>query len=74
MLRLAILFLIISVIAGGFGFANVSDFTRKIFFVLFGLFFLGFLILLGFTLLVLEAVGGVSLGTDVLFVAAFAME
>lgn len=74
MLRWAILFLIISLIAGGFGFANVSEFTRKISFVLFGLFFLGFLILLGFVFLVLEAVGGVSLGTDVLFVAALAME
>ncbi len=69
MLRWAILFLIISLIAGGFGLANLSDFTRKISFVLFGLFFLGFLVLLGFALLVLEAVDGVSLGTDVLFVA-----
>jgi uncharacterized membrane protein YtjA (UPF0391 family) len=70
MLRWAILFLIISLIAGGFGFANVSGFARKISFILFGLFFLGFLVLLGFALLVLEVVDGVSLGTDVLFVAA----
>jgi uncharacterized membrane protein YtjA (UPF0391 family) len=70
MLRWAIIFLIISLIAGGFGFANVSGFARKISFILFGLFFLGFLVLLGFALLVLEVVDGVSLGTDVLFVAA----
>jgi uncharacterized membrane protein YtjA (UPF0391 family) len=70
MLRWAIIFLIVSLIAGGFGFANVSGFARKISFILFGLFFLGFLVLLGFALLVLEVVDGVSLGTDVLFVAA----
>jgi uncharacterized membrane protein YtjA (UPF0391 family) len=69
MLRWAILFLIISLVAGGFGLANISDFTRKISFILFGLFFIGFLVMLGFALLVLEVVDGVSLGTDVLFVA-----
>jgi uncharacterized membrane protein YtjA (UPF0391 family) len=69
MLRWAILFLIVSLVAGGFGLANISEFTRKISFILFGLFFLGFLVLLGFALLVLEVVDGVSLGTDVLFVA-----
>jgi uncharacterized membrane protein YtjA (UPF0391 family) len=69
MLRWAILFLIISLIAGGFGLANISDFTRKISFILFGLFFIGFLVMLGFALLVLEVVDGVWLGTDVLFVA-----
>ncbi len=69
MLRWAIIFLVISLIAGGFGLANISDVTRKISFVLFGLFFLGFLVLLGFALLVLEATEGVSLGTDFLFVA-----
>jgi len=70
MLRWAILFLIISLIAGGFGFANVSGFARRMSFILFALFFVGFLITLGFALLVLKAVDGVSLGTDVLFVAA----
>lgn len=74
MLRLAILFLIISLIAGGFGLANISAFTRKIAFILFGLFFLGFLLLLGFALLVTQALSGVSLGTDVLVVAALALE
>ena len=37
MLRWAIVFLVISLIAGGFGLANISDVTRKISFVLFGL-------------------------------------
>jgi uncharacterized membrane protein YtjA (UPF0391 family) len=74
MLRWAILFLIISLIAGGFGFANFSDFTRKISFILFGLFFLGFLLLLGFAMLVTQALAGVSLGTDILVVAALALE
>jgi uncharacterized membrane protein YtjA (UPF0391 family) len=72
MLRWAIIFLIISLIAGGFGLANLSEFTRKISFILFGLFFLGFLLLLAFALLVTQALSGVSLGTDVLVVAALA--
>jgi uncharacterized membrane protein YtjA (UPF0391 family) len=69
MLRWAILFLIISLVAGGFGLANISAFTRKISFILFGLFFLGFLLLLGFALLVTETLSGVSLGTEVLVLA-----
>ena len=72
MLRWAIIFLIISLVAGGLGLANISDFTRKLSFIFFGLFFLGFLIFLAFALLVVEAVGGVSLGTDILMVAAAA--
>ena len=70
MLRWAIIFLIISLIAGGFGLANISDFTRKLSFIFFALFFLGFLIFLGFALLVVEAVGSVSLGTDILMMKA----
>jgi len=67
MLQWAIFFLIVSLVAGGFGFASVSDFARKTSFVLFGLFFLGFLLLLGFALLVVNVVDSVSLGTDYLF-------
>ena len=74
MLRWAIIFLVISLAAGALGFVNLSAFTRKISFILFALFFIGFLILLGFALLVVEATGGVSLGTDVLFVALAAQE
>jgi uncharacterized membrane protein YtjA (UPF0391 family) len=71
MLRWAIIFLIISLVAGGFGFANISDFTRKVSFILFGLFFLGFLLLLGLALLVTQALDGVSLGTEFLTVALY---
>ena len=56
MLRLAIIFLVISLVAGAFGFVNVSDITRRISFVLFALFFIGFLIFLGLALLVVDAV------------------
>lgn len=69
MLRYAVIFLILSIVAGAFGFVNISELTRKISFILFGLFFLGFLILLGFALLVVEATDGVSLGTDILVAA-----
>lgn len=50
--RYAIIFLIISVIAGGIGLTNISVIAKRISFVLFGLFFLGFLALLGFAYLV----------------------
>jgi uncharacterized membrane protein YtjA (UPF0391 family) len=56
MLRLAIIFLVISLVAGAFGFINISDITRRISFVLFALFFIGFLIFLGLALLVVDAV------------------
>jgi uncharacterized membrane protein YtjA (UPF0391 family) len=67
MLQWAIFFLVISLIAGAFGFANISDFARKTSFVLFAVFFVGFLLVLGFALLVVNAVDSVSLGTDFLF-------
>lgn len=69
MLRWAIVFFVISLIAGGLGLANLSELTRKIAFILFGIFLIGFLLILGFALLVAETIDGVSLGTDVLFVA-----
>lgn len=56
MLRWAIISLIISLIAGGLGFTNISVFAKKISLILFGLFFLGFLLLLGFAWLVAGAV------------------
>jgi uncharacterized membrane protein YtjA (UPF0391 family) len=62
MLRWAIIFLIVSIIAGAFGFINISDITRRISFVLFALFFIGFLILLGFALLVVDAAAAQSIG------------
>ena len=61
MLRLAIIFLVVSLVAGAFGFINISDITRRISFVLFALFFIGFLILLGFALLVVDAASAPAL-------------
>jgi uncharacterized membrane protein YtjA (UPF0391 family) len=55
-LRMAIIFLIISLVAGAFGFINISEIARRISFVLFALFFIGFLIFLGLALLVVDAV------------------
>lgn len=73
MLPWAIFFLVISLVAGAFGLANLSELSRRISFVLFGIFFVGFLLTLIFALLVVGAVSGVSLGTDVLFVASTAI-
>jgi uncharacterized membrane protein YtjA (UPF0391 family) len=56
MLRWAVIFLIISLIAGGLGLTNISAFAKKVSMILFGLFFLGFLLLLGFAYLVAGAV------------------
>jgi uncharacterized membrane protein YtjA (UPF0391 family) len=51
MFRFAIIFLIISLVAGGVGMTNVSVMAKRISFVFFGLFFLGFLALLAFAYL-----------------------
>jgi uncharacterized membrane protein YtjA (UPF0391 family) len=55
MLRFAILFLIVSLIAGGIGLTNISGIAKRISLVLFALSFLGFLALLGFAYLLGEA-------------------
>jgi uncharacterized membrane protein YtjA (UPF0391 family) len=55
MLKHAILFLIISLIAGGVGLTNISGIAKRISLVLFALSFLGFLALLGFAYLLGEA-------------------
>lgn len=55
MLRYAVIFLVISLLAGGIGLTGVSALARRISFVLFGLFFLGFLALVGLALLVDKA-------------------
>lgn len=47
MFRWAVLFLILSLTAGGLGLTNISQFAKRISMILFGLFFLGFLALLG---------------------------
>jgi uncharacterized membrane protein YtjA (UPF0391 family) len=51
MFKWAVIFLIISLIAGGIGMSGISSFAKKIAMVLFALFFLGFLALLGFAYL-----------------------
>jgi uncharacterized membrane protein YtjA (UPF0391 family) len=58
MLKYAIVFLIISVIAGALGLTNVSQLAKRISLVLFALFLLAFLTLVGFAYLVGEAVAG----------------
>ncbi len=55
MFRYAIIFLILSLVAGAFGFTNISALAKKISLVLFALFFAGFLILLAFAWLVAGA-------------------
>ena len=51
MFKWAVLFLVISLIAGGIGLTGISTFAKRIAMVLCALFFLGFLALLGFAYL-----------------------
>ena len=55
MFKYAVIFLVISLIAGGIGLTNISVIAKRISMVFFALFFLGFLGLLGFAYLVGEA-------------------
>lgn len=61
MFRWAVLFLILSLVAGGLGLTNISEFAKKVSIILFALFFLGFLALLGFAYLVGSAINASSL-------------
>ncbi len=56
MLRWAIICLIISLIAGGLGFTGISGFAKRLSMIFFALFFIGFLVLLGFAYLVGTAI------------------
>lgn len=56
MFKYAVVFLVISLIAGALGLTNVSIIAKRVSLVLFALFFLIFLALLGFAYLVSEAV------------------
>ena len=56
MFRWAVILLIISLIAGGLGLTNISAFAKRVSMILFALFFLGFLALLGFAYLVGAAI------------------
>ena len=55
-LRWAIICLIISLIAGGLGFTGISGFAKRLSMIFFALFFIGFLVLLGFAYLVGTAI------------------
>jgi uncharacterized membrane protein YtjA (UPF0391 family) len=55
-LRLAIIFLIISLIAGALGLVNISTVARRISMVLFALFFLLAALLFGMVVLIGEAI------------------
>jgi uncharacterized membrane protein YtjA (UPF0391 family) len=55
MFKYAVVFLIISLIAGALGLTNVSQVAKRVSMVLFALFFLAFLALMGFAYLVSEA-------------------
>jgi uncharacterized membrane protein YtjA (UPF0391 family) len=63
MLKYAIVFLIISIIAGALGLTNVSQLAKRISLVLFALFLLAFLALIGFAYLVGEAMAGSAVAT-----------
>jgi uncharacterized membrane protein YtjA (UPF0391 family) len=56
MLRWAIICLVISILAGGVGLTGLSGFAKRLSMIFFALFFLGFLIFLGFAYLVVGAV------------------
>jgi uncharacterized membrane protein YtjA (UPF0391 family) len=61
MFRWAVICLIISLLAGGFGLTNVSAFAKRLSIIFFALFFLGFLALLGFAYLVGAAINHTEL-------------
>jgi len=56
MFKYAIIFLIISLVAGALGLTNLSAIAKRISLILFALFFVAFLLLLAFALLVGEAI------------------
>ncbi len=56
MFKYAVIFLIISIIAGAVGMTNISALARRISLILFGLFFLIFIALVGLALLVDQAI------------------
>lgn len=70
MFRWAVLFLILSLIAGGLGLTNISQFAKRISMILFGLFFLGFLALLGFAYLVSSAISRSGLAPALVAISA----
>ena len=63
MLRYAIIFLIVSIVAAAIGLTNISTIARRISLTLFVLFFLIFTVMVGFAYLVGEAIERASLRT-----------
>lgn len=61
MFRWAVICLVISLIAGGLGLTNISVVAKRVSLILFALFFLGFLALLGFAYLVTGMVSHAAL-------------
>ena len=61
MFRYAVIFLIISLIAGGLGLTNISQLAKRISLVLFALCFLAFLALLGLAYLLDSALNHAAL-------------
>jgi uncharacterized membrane protein YtjA (UPF0391 family) len=55
MFKYAVIFLVISLVAGAFGLTNISRIAKRISLVLFALFFLLFLALVGFAVLLEKA-------------------
>jgi len=58
MLKFAVIFLVVSLVAGAIGLTNISAAARRISMILFGLFFLGFLLVIGLAVLVDNAMTG----------------
>jgi uncharacterized membrane protein YtjA (UPF0391 family) len=56
MFKYAVIFLIISLIAGALGFTSVSVIAKRISLILFALFFVMFLAVIGFAMLIGEAI------------------
>ena len=69
MLKFAILFLILSIVAGAIGFTSVSAIAKRIAMILFALLFLGFLALLAFAWVIGEAI---STNRVMLVISSFA--
>lgn len=58
MFKYAVFFLVVSLVAGAIGLTNISAAARRISMILFGLFFVGFLLLVGLAVLVDHAMTG----------------
>ena len=69
MLRWAVICLIISLIAGGLGFTGISGFAKRLSMIFFALFFIGFLILLGFAYLVVGAVAHAAIAPAIVAIS-----